>query len=135
MIIGFDFDGTLTEKSEFPKIGKPDLDMILLCKRAQKLGIETILWTCRVEKQLEEALEFCNDYGLEFSAINECAPSNIKEFESVYKEKPRKIYCDYYIDDKNIGYCRECTIENLERILNEYEMEVMMNDLFNKSKV
>ena len=70
MIIGFDFDGILVE-NKFPKIGKPNLDMILLCKRAQKLGIETILWTCRVEKQLEEALEFCNDCGLKFAAINE----------------------------------------------------------------
>ena len=105
--------------------------MILLCKKAQKLGIETILWTCRVEKQLQEALQFCEKYDLKFVAINECAPSNIKEFESVYKEKPRKIYCDYYIDDKSIGYCRECAIKSLEQILNEYEMGIMLDDLFN----
>lgn len=124
MIIGFDFDGTLTEKNEFPKIGKPNKQMIKLCKRAQDLGIETILWTCRVEKELEEAIEFCEFHELKFSAINNNAPSNVEEFKHIYKEQPRKVYCDYYIDDKNIGYYPICAIVELSKILDSYELKI-----------
>lgn len=135
MIIGFDFDGTLTETNEFPKIGKPNKEMIRLCKRAQDLGIETILWTCRVEKELKDAIKFCKWHGLKFSAINECAPSNVAEFEKVYKEKPRKIYCDYYVDDKNIGYCPKCALIELEKILDQYEAQSVFDNWFGTSKL
>ena len=124
MIIGFDFDGTLTERNEFPNIGKPNEQMIALCKRAQNLGIETILWTCRVEKELQSAVNFCKEYGLEFSAINDNVPSNIKTYGHIYKEQPRKVYCDYYVDDKAIGYYPVCAAVELSKILDNYETKL-----------
>lgn len=124
MIIGFDFDGTLTQKNEFPNIGEPNEQMIKLCKRAQDLGIETVLWTCRVEKELQLAVDFCEKHGLKFSAINENAPSNIEMYKNMYKEQPRKIYCDYYIDDRSIGYYSTCAAVELSKILDSYEIRL-----------
>ena len=124
MIIGFDFDGTLTQRNEFPKIGEPNQQMIDLCKRAQDLGIETILWTCRVEKELQSAVDFCKAHGLNFSAVNDNAPSNIEAYKNVYKEQPRKVYCDYYVDDKAIGWYPVCAAIELSKILDSYEMKL-----------
>lgn len=103
MIIAVDFDGVLC-KDEFPQIGPPISLNISLIKRLAEKGHEIVLWTCRVEKQLEEALVWCEEQGLVFAAVNDNAPSNKAKYASVYKEQPRKIYADYYIDDHSAGY-------------------------------
>ena len=35
--------------------------------------------------------------GLEFDAVND----NLEEMKQIYGNNPRKIYADWYIDDKN----------------------------------
>lgn len=106
MIIAVDFDGILCE-NEFPRIGKPKYEMISLVRQLIDDGHELILWTSRVEDELESAIAFCEDYGLHFASINDNAPSNKKEFEGVYKTVPRKIYADVYVDDHNIEFVCE----------------------------
>lgn len=103
MIFAVDFDGILCENA-FPKIGKPNYRIISLVRQLIDLGAEVILWTSRCGSELEAAVKWCEDYGLHFCAVNDNAPSNKEQHEGMYKEPPRKIYADYYIDDHNLEF-------------------------------
>lgn len=105
MIFAIDFDGTLC-KNEFPKIGKQNTNHKILMEMLIELreqGHKLILWTNRGDneeyKSLTEAVEWCKSLGLEFDAINENLPEQIKL--SGYSPK---IMADYYIDDKAIPF-------------------------------
>lgn len=96
MIYAIDFDGTLC-KSMYPKIGSPIQEMIDYCIQL-KNDNQIILWTCRTGKELDEAIEWCEEKGIKFDAINENLPEIIEKF----KGDCRKIYADIYIDDKSV---------------------------------
>lgn len=97
MIYAIDFDGTLCE-DKFPKIGDPIEKTINLVKFLKQCGHELILWTCRNGESLEDAVKWCKEHDLEFDAVNKNLDRIIKEWGG----DTRKIYCDYYLDDKNI---------------------------------
>lgn len=103
MIIAVDFDGILC-KNDFPNIGEPNVIMITLIKELIHAKHEVILWTSRVEDELDKAIKWCHEQGLCFSAINENAPSNRLKYQGVYSQDTRKIYADIYIDDHSIGF-------------------------------
>lgn len=97
LTIAIDFDGTIVEH-KFPKIGK-ELPFATETLRAlQKKGHKLILWTYRAGKELEEAIQFCHNKGLEFYAVNKNYPE-----EKFSENISRKILADIYIDDRNIG--------------------------------
>lgn len=102
-IIAVDFDGTLVT-NEFPNIGKPNEELFkFLMYLRQEQGVKLILWTSRnfsnqYGDMLEQAVEFCQEKGLEFDAINE----NIQEVQDFTGEDTRKVYADVYIDDKSV---------------------------------
>jgi hydroxymethylpyrimidine pyrophosphatase-like HAD family hydrolase len=110
-IIAIDFDGTLTMKHEFPEIGNPRVWLIEKAKKWKKEGHRLILWTCREDIKestnsifstrdyLTEALEWCKGFNLEFDVVNQ----NISE-ESSNLKFSRKIFADYYIDDKSVVF-------------------------------
>lgn len=99
-IIAVDFDGTLCE-NKWPDIGKPNLKLLNYLKREKKKGAKVILWTCRMDERLENAIEWCKKYHLEFDAINENLPYVIEQFGG----DSRKIFANEYIDDKaNINF-------------------------------
>lgn len=95
LIIAVDFDGTLVS-DKFPDIGKPNKFMFELCKRWRNEGYRIILWTCRDGERLKEAVEFCFSQGLFFDAVN----CNIPEVQYKYGGDTRKVFADFYIDDK-----------------------------------
>lgn len=94
-IIAVDFDGTLCMDS-YPGIGIPNMPLIEMLKSLQKEECKIILWTCRCGKRLEEAVRWCQTFGLIFDKINE----NTDEILEEYGSDSRKIYADVYIDDK-----------------------------------
>lgn len=97
MTIAVDFDGTIVDH-EYPRIGKPKLFAFETLKALQDRGDQLILWTYRAGKELDEAVEFCRNNGIEFYAVNKNYP------EEVYDETiSRKIIADIYIDDRNVG--------------------------------
>ena len=97
MIIAVDFDGTIVE-NKYPKIGKEILFSIDTLKALNKKGHQLILWTFRTGQQLEEAVAYCEERGVEFYAVNKSYP------EEVYDQTiSRKINADLFIDDRNIG--------------------------------
>lgn len=95
-IIAVDFDGTLCE-NRWPEIGKPNMLLISYLKTRQKDGDKLILWTCRTNERLMDAVNWCNDeHGLYFDEINE----NIDSVKYLFGNDAKKIYADVYIDDK-----------------------------------
>lgn len=100
MIVAVDFDGTIVEH-EFPEIGAPIPGAIETLKGFKKAGYQLILWTCRENmadrSYLTEAVEYCQKKGLTFEAINE----NIKGHKFEHLGPSRKVYADFYIDDKS----------------------------------
>jgi len=98
MIIAVDFDGTIVTH-EFPKIGKEIPFAIDTLKRIQnEFQHRLILWTVREGAELEAAVEYCRNKGLEFYAVNNNYP---EESEAVVE--PRKLAVDLFIDDRNLG--------------------------------
>ncbi len=97
MIIAVDFDGTIVEH-RYPAIGKEKLFAFDTLESLQKQGHQLILWTFRSGKQLDEAVVFCKERGLEFYAVNRSYPE-----EEFNKDISRKVNADIFIDDRNLG--------------------------------
>jgi hypothetical protein len=110
MIIAVDFDGVLCEK-KWPDLGYPNKKLINHLIKLRKAGEKVILNTMRehydyIDKTgatrdlLQEALDFCEDQGLIFDAVNENLPENVEQFG----HNSRKISANIYIDDQNADW-------------------------------
>lgn len=97
MKIAIDFDGTIVEH-KYPEIGKEMLFAFETMRELQKQKHQLILWTYRSGKELEEAIEFCRERGIEFYAVNNSYPE-----EKYSEDISRKIQADVFIDDRNVG--------------------------------
>ena len=97
MIIAVDFDGTIVEHW-YPGIGKELPFATDALRELQKRGHQLILWTVRTGKELDEAIAFCRERGVEFYAVNAQYPE-----EKWEPGAARKIEADLYIDDSNLG--------------------------------
>lgn len=95
MIIAVDFDGTLCENA-YPRIGKANASVIEGVLRAQAAGARLILWTCRSGDELDAAVTWCREHGIEFDAVNASLPEQIE----AYGEDTRKVFADIYLDDR-----------------------------------
>ena len=95
-IYAVDFDGTIVT-DKFPEIGEaiPAVQEFIKAKKAQ--GDKVILWTCRTENHLAKALQYCMTNGIFFDAVND----NLPEVKELYGGNTRKVFADYYLDDKN----------------------------------
>ncbi|MCP4312238.1 MAG: hydrolase [Bacteroidetes bacterium] len=98
MKIAVDFDGTIVEH-RYPEIGKEILFAFDTLRALQKQKHLLILWTYRSGRELDEAVEYCRQNGIEFYAVNKSYPE--EEFDENYSS--RKIEADLFIDDRNIG--------------------------------
>jgi hypothetical protein len=97
MKIAVDFDGTIVEH-KYPLIGEEFLFAIETLKELQRQQHQIILWTFRADKELEEAVDYCRQRGLEFFAVNKNYPEEV--FDDTIS---RKINADVFIDDRNLG--------------------------------
>jgi predicted mannosyl-3-phosphoglycerate phosphatase (HAD superfamily) len=104
-IVAVDFDGTVVDH-EFPKIGKLKPHAKEVLNRWYDEGIDVIIWTCRnnvdepawgKEGTLRGVMDFLDENGIKYVAINENAPS------IPFRLQSRKVYADLYIDDRNVG--------------------------------
>ncbi len=98
MIIAVDFDGTIV-KHCYPKIGAELPFAVETLKLLQKEGHRLILWTVRERKELDEAVEWCRERGLEFFSVNKDYPEEKPEHENY----SRKLKADLFIDDRSFG--------------------------------
>lgn len=96
-ILAVDFDGTLVS-NKFPEIGEPDWIISGAVKAYREMGWKLILWTCRTDKMLQNAVDFCrNVLNLEFDAVNQ----NLPEVQEFYGGDTRKVYANMYLDDRS----------------------------------
>ena len=113
--IAVDFDGTLCA-DKFPEIGRPYYNIIHTLVLLRRLGVKLVLWTCRKNDQhgnhLDEAVEWCKQFGLEFDAVNQ----NLPEVQAKWGGDTRKVMTTYYLDDKNMGASFEEAYKELDRI-------------------
>jgi len=103
-----DFDGTLAvTRGTYPRIQGPIQEIIDYVKSEQEAGAYVILITMREGEVLQDAVNWCVDQGLIFDAVNDNLP-HMKEY---FQNNPRKIFCNEYLDDMNIG--------GIDRVLEE----------------
>jgi hypothetical protein len=126
MVIAVDFDGTIVVH-EYPKIGKEIPFAIATLKKIQEdFHHQLILWTVREGEELEAAVQFCKERGLEFYAVNANYPE-----ETIENPGSRKLTADLFIDDRSLGgipdwgviYQMIKTERHLEPISNEIQSE------------
>lgn len=94
-VVAVDFDSTLCF-SKWPDCGEPNQALINSLKKWKFDGNKLILWTCRIGEALSNAVAWCQEYGLEFDAVND----NLPEIVEYYGSNSRKVTCDWYIDDR-----------------------------------
>ena len=94
-IVCVDFDKTLNlTNNSFPSIGVPNRELLDELLYGKYKDSKKVLYTCRTNDSLDEAIRTCEEWGLKFDAIND----NIEELRS-QGINPRKIYCNVFIDD------------------------------------
>ena len=98
MTFAVDFDGTLSF-GKYPDAGPANEGLVDFLIARKKKGDKLILWTCREGEALRIAVDFCQNRGLEFDAINDNLPETVVK----YGVNSRKVSCDFYIDDKSIA--------------------------------
>ena len=62
-------------------------------------GTKLILWSCRCGDSLQDALNACDEWGLQFDAVNENITDRIIKYG--YSES-RKVSADQYWDDNAV---------------------------------
>lgn len=97
-IIAVDFDGTLCE-NRFPDIGEPIMPIINNLLAEQENGSKIILWTCRTEELLKNAIKWCENFGIKFDAICD----HTLESKQKYKNHSRKVFAHEYWDDRAVN--------------------------------
>ena len=99
-VIAVDFDGCLCDNA-YPDIGAPNWQVIDAALKERADGAALILWTCRACREgdmLQQALDACKGWGLEFDAVNGSLP----KWKETWKNDPRKIGATEYWDDKAV---------------------------------
>lgn len=101
MIYAIDFDGTIVSNA-FPEIGEINPEAFYFIRKIQDRGDKWILYTMREGKKLREAVEFLESFGIAPDAVND----NLPELNEAFKNNPRKVFANVYIDDHNAGGLR-----------------------------
>ena len=96
-VVAVDFDDSIAY-THYPTIIKPlphAMDVLRVLMNDPYTIL--ILWTCREGEYLQQALDFCELYGIKFDYVNE----NCKRNLDLYTVDCRKVSADIYIDDKS----------------------------------
>lgn len=93
LILAIDFDGTIVT-DDFPNINEFMPGALESLKELQSYGVKLVLWTCRNDKFLTDAVEFLSKNRIVCEKYNE--NSSLLKFET-----SNKIYGDYYLDDRS----------------------------------
>jgi hydroxymethylpyrimidine pyrophosphatase-like HAD family hydrolase len=95
LVLGIDFDGTIVEEA-FPEIGKIKPKTVQLMQEAIEAGHLLIVWTARSGQAEIDAINFLNENNIPYHYVNE----NPEDPYAIRGEQGRKIFCDYYLDDR-----------------------------------
>ena len=103
MYIAVDFDGTCVTH-DYPRIGK-EIGAPKVLKRLVEAGHKLILNTMRSGKELQDAIHWFNENGIELYGVNE------NPTQKHWTTSP-KVYAHMYIDDAAFG----CPLLNIPEI-------------------
>ena len=106
--ITLDFDNTCALE-DFPLVGADVPYAVEVLKRLVSNGVTLILWTCRQNEQLKDAVEWFKRNDIPLFGVNE-DPQPDKTLAALYGI-PRKIVGQFNIDDRNLG-CPTIDIES-----------------------
>lgn len=95
LTIAIDFDGTIVEH-KYPEVGKPIQGAINTILDLQKKGHRLMLWTMRSGDELNNAVTYLKNHGVELYGINE-NPQQKSWSQST------KQFAHLYIDDAALG--------------------------------
>ncbi len=101
MIIAVDFDGTIAENA-WPEIGKPIPGAIETIAALQEKGHKILLWTCRSNHHLDNAVDWLFNRGFVPDAVNKAIDTEYLELSDT-----RKVYYNVLIDDKCFLGCNQ----------------------------
>ena len=106
-VVCVDFDDTLFSGS-WDTVGTPVMPVILQTKKfCDHPNCSVILWTCREERLLADAIKRCEKFGIKFDAVNtdtfESLQWNMTNFGMLGRCGGRKVFADLYVDDKSPG--------------------------------
>ena len=118
-IYAVDFDNTLAV-TRFPEIVEPKAKVVAAVKMLKANGHKVILWTSRAGKDLEAAVEWCREQGIVFDAVNEPLPEQMDRWGN----DTRKVYADFYIDDRAMPIeALESIVDQVVDIVEEYKLQ------------
>lgn len=125
-ILAMDYDGTMFEGQVYGELGTPRMDIINKVKEFQKTGLcEVILWSCRDAGPLQEAINRCKEYGIEFDSVNSNSLSQVMHMRRALQKgqvfATRKIFADVYIDDRSPGSIEYFLAMNVEETVKRFE--------------
>jgi hypothetical protein len=116
-IIALDFDGTITTRNEFPRMGRIRPFAKDVINLLHDLGAVVVIWTCRDYHHIPTLERWLHDNGIRYSSINSSIEYAPFEYEA------RKIYAHMYVDDRGFGW-REHKYVMLE-VMHEFMRGVM----------
>jgi len=123
LVIAIDFDGTIVSHA-YPKIGelyKYAKESINWLYDSGRFYI--IIWSCRAGQDEVDMIEFLNEKGIKYHAINENCQEFLTKCEAEKCGTPRKIYYDILVDDRSLwGYSIDFSYE-WPQIVNLIELE------------
>ncbi|MBK8772427.1 MAG: hypothetical protein IPM06_18670 [Rhizobiales bacterium] len=94
-IIAVDFDGTVVDH-RYPDVG-PELPLAVdKLREAAKAGVKLILWTMRSGKELQDAVNWYKERGIDLFGVNK----NPEQF--LWTQSP-KAFAHLYVDDAAFG--------------------------------
>lgn len=101
MIIAVDFDGTVVEH-KYPVIGKEIPFATATLRQLMKDGHKLILWSVREGDLLQEAVDWCEERGVRFYAVNADLDEDGAD-KAGSEHFSRKVKAHMFIDDRNLG--------------------------------
>ncbi len=99
MDIAIDFDGTIVTHV-YPRVGL-DIGAFPIMKKLQEKGHRLILLTMRSHDELQMAIDFCKENGVEFFGHNGNPEQD--DAETGWAKDSRKVYSHLLIDDTALG--------------------------------
>lgn len=96
-VLAIDFDNTIAD-TNYPTINGLIKESKKYINKLYNDNWYIIIWTCRADNYLKDAINFLDKEGIKYHLVNEHCPRLIE----LYENDTRKISADFYIDDKNI---------------------------------
>lgn len=102
MIISVDFDNTIVN-SEFPKIINILANVKKTMKKIKENGHKILIYTCRENEYKQDMIKFLVKKQIPFDSVNTHIVLHFLGETLEQGLDRKKIYADYYIDDRNLG--------------------------------